>query len=141
MSKEIPPVESSTSPKNKFFFLKYWKLTMLWLILFGFFLTSMIQHFDKRISGAVILLYGLSTQIFHTAFAALIASCAAIPWMGPVLVRILMWPVMAVVNVLIVSVGLIKIKQGNAKQVIGAKLAALLLAAGILIGYILGKLL
>ena len=141
MSKEISPVGSSSSPKNKSFFQKFWKPTILWLILLGFFLTSMIKHFDRRLSGAVILLYGLSTQIFNAAFASLIASCAAIPWMGPVLVRILMWPVMAVVNVLIVSVGLIKVKQGNVKQVIGARLAALLLATGILIGYILGKLL
>ncbi|MGA1875262.1 MAG: hypothetical protein ACMUIA_06625 [bacterium] len=141
MSKEISPVESSTSQEKKSFFQKFWKLAILWLILIGFFLTSMIKHFDKRVSGAVILLYGLSTQIFSAAFASLMASCAAIPWLGPVLVRILMWPVTAVVNVLVVSVGLIKVKQGNAKQVIGAKLAALLMAAGILIGYIIGKLL
>jgi len=118
---------------------KYWKLIVLWLILISFVLGSFIGHFDKKITGAIILLYGLITEIFGLAFGALITFCGTLPWIGQFLVRILLWPVTAVVNALAVSVGLIKVKQGNAKQVLGAKLGTMLLAVGILLGYILGK--
>ena len=118
---------------------KYWKLIALWLILAGFVLASFIGHFDKKITGAIILLYGLITEIFSLAFATLVTFSGTIPWIGTFLVRILLWPVTAVVNTLAVSVGLIKVKQGNAKQVLGAKLGTMLMAIGILIGYILGK--
>lgn len=118
---------------------RYWKLIVLWLILISFVLASFIGHFDKKITGAIILLFGLITEIFSIAFASLITFCGAIPWIGQFLVRILLWPVTVVVNTLAVSVGLIKVKQGNAKQVLGAKLGTMLLAVGILIGYILGK--
>ena len=118
---------------------KYWKLIVLWLILISFVLASFIANFDKKITGAIILLYGLTTEIFGLAFGALISFCATLPWIGPFLVRIFLWPVTVVVNALAVSVGLIKVKQGNAKQVLGAKLGTMLLAVGILLGYILGK--
>ena len=37
-------------------------------------------------------------------------------------------------------VGIIKVKQGNAKKVLGAKIAITLLAIGMLIGYLIGNL-
>ncbi len=125
--------------EKKTFIKKFWKLIFLWFILLCFVFASYIGKFDKKISGATIILYGLITEIFSVFFAAFISYCSVLPWIGPGVARILLWPVTAIVNTLAVSVGLIKVKQGNAKQVLGAKLGTMLLAIGILIGYILGK--
>ncbi|MGA1823052.1 MAG: hypothetical protein ACMUIP_00220 [bacterium] len=118
---------------------KYWKLSLLWIIFFAFIISSFWSPLDKKITASVILLYGLITQIFGIAFSFLVSVVGTIPWLGPVLVGILMWPLTAVVNIMAVSLGVIRIKQGNIKKVIGARIAALLLAVGILLGYLIGK--
>ena len=118
---------------------KYWKLILLWIILLTFIIVSIIGHFPKRISAAIILLYGLITQIFGLALPYIVTITGAIPWVGPLLAKILLWPITTLVSLLAVSVGLIKVKQGNIKEVIGARLATLLFAIGILIGYLIGK--
>ena len=118
---------------------KYWKLSLLWVILFIFIISSFWSPLDKKITTSIILLYGLITQIFGIALSALVSIAGVIPWLGPVFVGILMWPFTVIVNILAVFVGLIKVKKGNAKKVLGAKIAAFLLAVGILIGYLIGK--
>ena len=126
--------------KIKSFIKKYWKIVILWLILFLFILASILGHFDKKISTPIILLYGLITQIFTAAWALLLSIAGAMPWIGPFIVKILLWPITIVINLLVVLVGFIKVKQGNAKKVLGAKIAITLLVIGILIGYLIGNL-
>ncbi|MGA1870750.1 MAG: hypothetical protein ACMUJM_19620 [bacterium] len=118
---------------------KYSKLIILWGILFLFIIASIVGHFPTKISTAVIVLYGLVTQIFGLALPYLLSIAGAIPWVGSILAQILLWPLTALMSLLAVSIGLIKVKQGKIKDVIGARLATLLFAIGILVGYLIGK--
>lgn len=123
----------------KKFFKKYKKLIILWGILVIFIIASILGRFPKKISTVIILLYGLVTQIFGLALPYLLSAAGAIPWLGPILIKILLWPITALMSLFAVSIGLIRVKQGKIKDVVGARVATLLFAIGILVGYLMGK--
>ncbi|MFH0924571.1 MAG: hypothetical protein V1872_02905 [bacterium] len=118
---------------------KYWKLIVIWVILFIFITASIIGHFDKKVSTAIVILYGLATQIFSIVFPYILSAIGAVPFLGPILTRILLWPINTLASLLAVTIGLVKVKQGNVKEVVGARLITLLFALGVLIGYLIGK--
>ena len=124
----------------KKFFKKNKKLIILWGILVIFIIASILGRFPKKISTVIVLLYGLITQIFGLALPYLLSAAGAIPWLVPILIKILLWPLTALMSHLFaVSIGLIRVKQGKIKDVVGARVATLLFAIGILVGYLMGK--
>ena len=125
--------------RAKKIFKKNKKLIILWGILVIFIIASILGRFPKKISTVIILLYGLITQIFGLALPYLLSIAGAIPWLGPILIKILLWPLTALMSLFAVSIGLIRVKQGKIRDVIGARVATLLFAIGILVGYLMGK--
>ena len=99
---------------------------------------SLILGLNGKIIATSIVLYGLVTQLFGVTIGYLMFFIGTIPWAGPLIVRILMWPTFLLLNSTIYLATLLKIKKGKGGK-FNAEAAATVLTVGILIGYILSK--
>jgi hypothetical protein len=119
----------------KDFFLAFWKTIVLWMII-GVFITIAL-HFevDKAIIGGVVVIFGLITQ----AFIGLISIIALIPFIGPIIAKLLALPIFWLINALGYFVSVLAIKKGYSKDVLNYRVLTIILLLGIIIGYIIGK--
>jgi hypothetical protein len=115
------------------------KILLLWLGLVSFIAVSAFTHLDKKIAAALVILYGLITPVFSGIFASLGYYISMIPYFGPSIVKAFTLPATLLIAFSAYILSLIRIKQGMFKQVVSARLYAFVLAVGIVIGYILGK--
>lgn len=115
------------------------KILLLWLGLVIFIAISAFTHLDKKIAAALVILYGLVTPVFSGIFSFLGYYISLIPFFGPTIVKAFTLPATLLIAFSAYIISLIRIKQGMFKQVVSARLYALVLAIGIVIGYILGK--
>lgn len=115
------------------------KILLLWLGLVSFIAVSAFTHLDKKIAAALVILYGLITPVFSGIFSSLGYYISMIPYFGPSIIKAFTLPATLLITLSAYILGLIRIKQGMFKQVVSAKLYAFILAVGIVIGYILGK--
>jgi hypothetical protein len=91
---------------------------------------------DKRAVAGGVVLVGLVSN----AFAWLLALLGAIPLIGPLLVKILAIPVIWLINAVGYLISYIAIRRGYSKDVLTYRGLTFALIIGIIIGYILGKL-
>lgn len=122
------------------FFHRNWKALLFWFVLIVFVGIGWRMHWRGEIIAAAAVLWGLVTQIFAAAFALLAAWVGAVPLVGPIIVKVLTWPLFVLINGLAFFTSLIGFNIGKGRKVFEARVAATILAVGILIGYILGKL-
>ena len=108
----------------------------LWIIMVGLVLLGLHYGVDKRVVGGGLLLFGLLSN----AFAWLIALIGVVPIVGPLIVKILAIPLLWLINGIGYVVSYIAIKRGYSKDVLTYRSLTMALIIGILIGYILGKL-
>ena len=115
------------------------KIILLWLGLILFLVISAFTHLDKKIAAALVILYGLITPVFSGIFSTLGYYISLVPYFGPTIIKAFTLPATLLIAFSAYLLSLIRIKQGMFKQVVSARLYALVLAIGIVIGYILGK--
>ena len=108
----------------------------LWLVMVGLVLLGLRYGVDKRVVGGGLLLFGLLSN----AFAWLIALIGVVPIIGPLIVKILAIPLLWLINGIGYVVSYIAIKRGYSKDVLTYRGLTMALIIGIIIGYILGKL-
>ena len=119
----------------KDFFLAFWKTIVLWMII-GIFITIALHYeMDKAIIGGVVVIFGLITQ----AFIGLISIIALIPFIGPIIAKLLALPIFWLINALGYFVSVLAIKKGYSKEVLNYRVLTIVLLLGIIIGYIIGK--
>jgi hypothetical protein len=134
---------SEDKPKNKKFhitlkdfFLAFWKTILLWLIIGIFIMIALHYHVDKNIIGGVVVVFGIITQ----AFIGLLNIIGLVPLIGPIAAKILALPLFWLINALGYFVSIIAIKKGYSKDVINYRILTVVLLVGIVLGFILGKL-
>lgn len=115
------------------------KILVLWVGLILFLVISAFTHLDKKIAAALVILFGLITPVFLGIFSTLGYYISLIPYFGPSIIKAFTLPATLLIAISAYILSLIRIKQGMFKQVVSARLYALVLAIGIVIGYILGK--
>jgi hypothetical protein len=118
------------------FISAFWKTILLWLIIATIVGIGLYFHVDKTALGVVILIFGLITQ----AFTGLINIIGLIPIIGPIIAQLLALPFFWLLNSLGYFASLVAIRRGYHKQVINYRVLTVVLLIGIIIGYILGKL-
>lgn len=107
------------------------------LFLFVIVVSSTLAIFlgiDEKIVALWAILFGLLTQ----AFAAILGIIALIPWIGPLIVKLLSIPLFWAINATSQIIGVVAVKQGYGKEVASSKLMVVILLTGIIIGYLLG---
>ena len=135
MRPPVPPfTEESLFPRVS---LKNWKLmlpmlaVLLALVWLGF-------HFnvDDRVVVGGAVLFGLLSSLF----AWIIGVLGLIPFIGPLIVKVLAIPIIWLLNALGYLVSFIAIKRGYSKDVLTYRGLTIALIVGIIIGFILGHL-
>ena len=113
---------------------------LFWLVLFGFVALGLQRHWKGSVIAASVVLWGMLTHIFGVVFALLITWVGVFPIAGPIIIKLLTWPLFLLINGAAFFTSLVGINFGKGRQVFEARVAATILMTGVLIGFLLGKL-
>ncbi len=133
--------ENSTKNKKlhinlKDFFLAFWKIILVWLFIGVCIAIALHYNVDNRIIGGAVVVFSLITS----AFVGLLNVIGLIPLIGPIAAKILALPFFWLLNALGYFVSIVAIKKGYSKDVINYRILTVVLLVGIVIGFILGRL-
>lgn len=117
--------------------LKSWKAMLpAWALLIGLVWLGFRYNVDDRVIVGGVLLFGLGSS----AFAWLLGLLGLIPFVGPLIVKVLAIPLIWLLNALGYLVSFVAIRRGYSQDVLTYRGLTIALIVGIIIGYILGKL-
>ena len=116
--------------------LSYRKKIVTWMIAGGLIFTASYYGIDKKIIVFTAFIIGVFTEIF-TGIGVLVA---AIPVVGPMIIKIVSIPIFWILNALGTLVSGIAIKRGYATELAKGRIMTLALLIGMIIGYIVGNL-
>ena len=116
--------------------LSYRKKIVIWMITGGLIFTASYYGIDKKLIVFTAFIIGVFTEIF-TGIGVLVA---AIPVVGPMIIKIVSIPIFWILNALGTLVSGIAIKKGYATELAKGRIMTLALLIGMIIGYIIGNL-
>ena len=116
--------------------LSYRKKVIIWLIIGGLIFTASYFGIDKKL----ILFTAFIVSVFTEIFAGIGILVAAIPVIGPMIIKIVSIPIFWILNALGTLVSGIAIKKGYATELAKGRIMTLALLIGMIIGYIIGNL-
>ncbi|HED09245.1 MAG TPA: hypothetical protein ENJ10_01020 [Caldithrix abyssi] len=119
----------------KLFFQAFWKTILTWVILVTFVVVAIHYNVDKSVIGGFVVIFGIISQ----AFIGLINIIGLVPLVGPIVAKVLALPLFWLINALGYFVSIIAIKRGYSKDVVNYRILTVVLLVGIVIGFILGK--
>jgi hypothetical protein len=119
----------------KLFFQAFWKTIVAWVLLVSFVIIAIHFNVDKSVIGGSVVVFGILSQ----AFIGLINIIGLIPLVGPIVAKVLALPLFWLINALGYFVSIIAIKKGYSKDVVNYRILTVVLLVGIVIGFILGK--
>ena len=112
------------------------KRTLIGLgILLLIILIGLLLGLDARIVAALAALFGLLSN----TFAGLAALIALVPWAGPIIIKVLSLPIIWLMNGAGYFTAIFLAKRGHSRSVVDSRILTVVLLVGIIIGYILGK--
>lgn len=112
------------------FFVVLW-VGLIWLANFA------IRHgIDERAVGAGLVLGAMASH----ALATVVGIVTLVPFVGPLLVKILSIPIIWLLNSIGYLVSMVAIRRGYSKDVLTYRGLTVALITGIVLGYIIGKL-
>ena len=123
--------------KRESIFIIYRKKLFLWLLACTIIGLALYYGIDKKIIVFSAFIIGVFTELF-VGIGALVA---AIPLIGPMVIKIISIPIFWILNALGTLVSGIAIKKGYATELAKGRIMTLALLIGMIIGYIIGNLL
>ena len=116
--------------------LSYRKKFVLWVVVSGLISLALYYGIDKKLIVLVAFIIGVFTEIF----AGIGILVAAIPVIGPMIIKIVSIPIFWILNALGTLVSGLAIKKGYATELAKGRIMTLALLIGMIIGYIIGNL-
>ena len=116
--------------------LSYRKKIVIWVIAGGLIFAASYYGIDKKLIVFTAFIIGVFTEIF----AGIGVLVAAIPVVGPMIIKIISIPIFWILNALGTLVSGIAIKKGYATELAKGRIMTLALLIGMIIGYIIGNL-
>jgi len=116
--------------------LSYRKKIVIWMIAGCLIFAASYYGIDKKLIVFTAFIIGVFTEIF-TGIGILVA---AIPVIGPMIIKIVSIPIFWILNALGTLVSGIAIKKGYATELAKGRIMTLALLIGMIIGYIIGNL-
>ena len=123
--------------KRESIFIIYRKKLLLWILAFAIIGLALYYGIDKKVIVFTAFIIGIFTELF-VGIGALVA---AIPLIGPMIIKIISIPIFWILNALGTLVSGIAIKKGYATELAKGRIMTLALLIGMIIGYIIGNLL
>jgi hypothetical protein len=119
----------------KYFFLAFWKTILIWIMIAIFIIIALHLKVDKLIIGGIVVIIGLVTE----AFVGIIGIICLVPIIGPIIAKVLALPLFWLINSLGYFLSIIAIKKGYSKEVINYRILTVVFLVGIVVGFIIGK--
>ncbi len=116
--------------------LSYRKKIIIWMIAGCLIFAASYYGIDKKLIVFTAFIIGVFTEIF----AGIGILVAAIPVVGPMIIKIVSIPIFWILNALGTLVSGIAIKKGYATELAKGRIMTLALLIGMIIGYIIGNL-
>ena len=116
--------------------LSYRKKIVIWMIAGCLIFAASYYGIDKKLIVFTAFIIGVFTEIF----AGIGILVAAIPVIGPMIIKIISIPIFWILNALGTLVSGIAIKKGYATELAKGRIMTLALLIGMIIGYIIGNL-
>jgi hypothetical protein len=114
----------------------YQKKFLGWFVIFLLIFLAIYYGVDKKI----IVLTTFILSIFTEIFVGISALIAIIPFVGPLIIKVISIPIFWILNALGTLVSALAIKKGYTNKLAKGRIITLALLIGIIIGYILGHL-
>ena len=109
---------------------------ILWTIIGAITYAALYYGIDKKLIVFTAFIIGVFTEIF----AGIAILIAAIPIIGPMIIKIVSIPIFWILNALGTLVSGLAIKKGYATELAKGRIMTLALLIGMIIGYIIGNL-
>ena len=116
--------------------LSYRKKIVIWMIAGCLIFAASYYGIDNKLIVFTAFIIGVFTEIF----AGIGILVAAIPVVGPMIIKIVSIPIFWILNALGTLVSGIAIKKGYATELAKGRIMTLALLIGMIIGYIIGNL-
>ena len=94
---------------------------------------------DKILSTAIVALLGIFMEVARQVFSQVMFIIQSIPYIGPIVAKVITWPFFITINGIAYLVTLTFIRVRGVKEVANAKLLTAVFLIGILLGFILGR--
>jgi len=94
---------------------------------------------DKILSTAIVALLGVFMEVARQVFSQAIFIIQSIPYIGPIVAKVIVWPFFITINAVAYLVALTLIRIKGYKQVANARVLTTVFLVGILVGFILGR--
>ncbi|MEO8145500.1 MAG: hypothetical protein ABI654_14930 [Betaproteobacteria bacterium] len=111
-------------------------MVLLWLVMIGMIWWAVEARVSPSVIAGSVVVVGLVTN----AFAWLLGVITLVPLIGPLIVKILSIGFIWLLNAVGYLVSFIAIKRGYAKDVLTYRGLTIAVIIGVVIGYVLGKL-
>jgi len=116
---------------------KDWKvMVLLWLVILGLTWWALEERVNVSVIAGSVVVIGLITN----AFAWLLGIIALVPIIGPLIVKVLSIGFIWLLNAVGYLVSFIAIKRGYSKDVLTYRGLTVAVIIGIIIGFVIGKL-
>ena len=115
-----------------------WKI-ILWILLFTMIYIAFSYGKQYGVNERIIILATLVLGIFTQIFAGITSLIAIIPFIGPLILKVVSIPIFYFLNALGWVVSAIAIKKGYVNELSKSRTVTFALLVGIIIGYILGN--
>jgi hypothetical protein len=118
----------------------WWKnakiMVPVWLAIGGMVWLGLHFHIDHRVLAGIVVVVG----VLSNAFAWLVGIIVLVPIIGPLIVKVLSIGFIWLLNAIGYLVALVAIRRGYSKDVLTYRGLTVALIIGIVIGYIIGRL-
>jgi len=115
------------------------EIAMTILIMISVFYGLTYFGVDKILSTAIVALLGIFMEIARQVFSQVIFIIQSIPYIGPIVAKVIVWPFFITINAVAYLVTLTFIRIKGVKEVTNAKLLTTVFLIGMLLGFILGR--
>jgi hypothetical protein len=118
---------------------RYLLLVLFWLVLLLILILGRKLGLERKVVVVAALLWSLVTPIFGALVAYLTSALLLVPFLGPLLVKLITLPIFLLVNGAAFLLSFLGLRGGRASRVLQARIVAAIFTAGVLLGYLLGK--
>ena len=133
-NKEQPNRPKPNDKQLKAFFKSNWKHLVGWTLFIIAIVVALYFGVEKKVVVLVTIVLGVFTQFF-TGITALIA---LVPFVGPLIVKVLAIPFFWLLNGLGYIISIVAIKKGYSRELVGSRVLTLAVLVGLILGYIIG---
>jgi hypothetical protein len=108
---------------------------IVWVVIILMIIAGIELGVDKKVIGITVAIFGFLTH----AFSGLLTLIALVPFVGPLIVKVISLPVFWILNGLGYILSAFAVKQGFAKEILNYRVLTGVFLLGVVIGFILGS--